>query len=196
MSPVSQPSEGRPGRTSTHHGLAFLALASFVLSFLLARVFTTIAPHTVVVSGGIHFHHFWYGLLMVVVSGWLGIAQTDPRLTRAYAIVFGFGGGLIGDETGLLLTLGNYRSDLTYFVIVLVIAFAGILILLGGYRPQLEHDVFSTPPWEKVVYLGIATLGASALPLAAGLLVPGLLVLLLGALVMIAAFWLHRRHRT
>ena len=183
-----------PGQ-STHHGLAFLALAAFVLSFLLARAFTTIAPNTVVVTGGVHFHHFWYGLLMVAVSGWLGISRTDPRLTRAYSVVFGFGGGLIGDETGLLLTLGNYHSGLTYFAVVLIVAIAGLLILLGGYRKQLEYDVFSTPNWERAAYLGIATIGASALPLAVGFVLPGITVLVLGALVVIGAVLWHNRRR-
>jgi hypothetical protein len=92
----------------TNFGLTFLALLSFIVAFFTARIFTTINPDTVVVSGGIHFHHFWYGLAMVATAGWLGISSNHPSLRRVYAVVFGFGGGLIGDEIGLLLTFGNY----------------------------------------------------------------------------------------
>jgi len=32
---------------------------------------------------------FWYGLGMVTLAGWLGIAFNRPRLVRTYAIIFG-----------------------------------------------------------------------------------------------------------
>lgn len=181
------------GRSSTPHGLAFLALLSFVAAFLLARTFTTLYPTTVVVTGGVHFHHFWYGLVLVVASGWLGIAQFDPRLRRLYAVLFGFGGGLIGDETGLLLTLGNYHSDLTYFVVVGVVAVASLLILLGTHRKELEQDVFSLAGWERIVYAGVVVACTSSLPLAVGFYLSGAVILAFGVLVAVLGLWLHGR---
>lgn len=176
---------------STHHGLAFLALLSFVASFLLARAFTTLFPSIIVISGGIHFHHFWYGLAMVVVTGWLGIAGDDPRFRRAYAVVFGFGGGLMADETGLLLTLGNYSSDLTYFVVLFIVAVASLLILLGARRKELEYDVFSIENWERLVYVGVATAAASSLPLSVGYFAAGAVVLFVGIAVVAAGLRWH-----
>src|SRR5467141_3111128 len=97
------------------HTLAFIAIASFLVSFFGSRLFATVCPTCVVVGSGIHFHHFWYGIGMVALTGWLAIVgkRTD-RLDRAYALVYGLGLGLIGDEVGLLLTFGNYYSELTY----------------------------------------------------------------------------------
>src|SRR5271169_6467255 len=106
------------------YGLTFLALVAFLVSFFGARVFTTLHPDAVVVTGGVHFHHFWYGLAMVVVAGWLGIASTNPRYRPILAIVFGLGGGLVADEIGLLLTFGNYHSPLTYPIVVGIIVVA------------------------------------------------------------------------
>src|SRR5579862_4014582 len=97
-------------RENTPSGLSFLALLSFVTSFVSARVFATLNPHTVVVSGGIHFHHFCHGRIMVVAAGWAGIIYGVPAYKRIYAVVFGLGAGLIGDEVGLLLTFGDYNS--------------------------------------------------------------------------------------
>jgi hypothetical protein len=189
--PVTSPPVVPKG--STHHGLAFLALLSFVTSFLIARTFTAILPSTVVVTGGVHFHHFWYGLAMIIGSGWLGIANADPRYRRAYAVVFGFGGGLVGDEAGLLLTLGDYHSELTYFVVVAVVAVSLLLILLTTSREKLEYDVFSIGNWERTVYIGVVIAGASALPLAAGYPIPAGVMLLIGVAVLALALYRHRK---
>jgi len=182
-----------PAKGSTHHGLAFLALLAFIASFLLTRAFTTLFPSTVVMTGGIHFHHFWYGLAMIVASGWLGIAQSHPRFRRTYAVMFGFGGGLVADESGLLLTLGNYDSELTYLVVVAIVAVSALLILLTTRRKELEYDVFSIGNWERIFYLGIVIAGASVLPLSVGFYVPGAATLALGAAVMAAGIWWHAR---
>ena len=103
----SQPSEPR-------HGLSFIALLSFTASFLTVRLFATLFPGAVIVHQGIHFHHFWYGLALITVVGWLAISwKNNVKLDRIYAVAYGVGAGLIGDEIGLLLTLGNYTSELT-----------------------------------------------------------------------------------
>src|SRR5271169_4644063 len=151
-------------------GLTFLALLSFVIAFFTARVFTTINPDTVVVSGGIHFHHFWYGLAMVVAAGWLGIASNHPAWRRVYAVVFGFGGGLIGDEVGLLLTFGDYHSQLTYLFLIGLICFVALATLLVRFRVDLERDLLEMERGEATVHLGLLIACSSALPFAFGFL--------------------------
>jgi hypothetical protein len=96
----------------------------------------------VVVNGGIHFHHFWYGLALVVALGWTGIALSDARIGRVLAIVFGLGAGLIGDEVGLLLTFGDYYSGLTEVFFVGAIGFIIVAMLLSRGRSLIEKDVF------------------------------------------------------
>jgi hypothetical protein len=163
-----------------------------VTSFALSRTFTTLFPSTVVVTGGVHFHHFWYGLAMIVVSGWLGIAQ-EGTYRRVYAFVFGFGGGLVGDEAGLLLTLGNYYSDLTYFVVVSIVALSLALVLLFARGAQIEDEVFSVGGWERLAYVGLLITGASFLPISAGFFVPGVVALVVGVAVTTAAWWSDRQ---
>jgi hypothetical protein len=175
------------------HSLAFLTLSSFVASFLLARAFTTLAPTTVVVTGGIHFHHFWYGLSMVVASGWLSIVSNHPEFDRIYAIVFGLGAGLIGDEVGLLLTLGNYQSGLTYVFFVGVLSISGIIYMLWRYREQLEKGVLSLGAGERLVHTGVFIAGLSAVAWAFGHFDLGFVVLSLGVLVAVSGFLLHRK---
>lgn len=99
----------------------------------------------------------------------------------------------MGDETGLLLTLGNYHSDLTYFVVVAIVVVSSLAILLTTRRKDLEYDVFSLRTWEVVTYLGIVIGGASALPLSVGLYVLGVVMLVLG--VAATSLWRHRRKK-
>jgi hypothetical protein len=178
---------------STSQGLAFLALAGFVASFFIARAFTTINPDTVVVSSGIHFHHFWYGLIMICVAGWLGIASTRPEHDRIYALVFGLGLGLIGDETGLLLTLGDYHSELTYVVVLGGIAFAGMAYLAFQYSEHIKKEVFLLGRSERAIHLGVGAIAISSLAFAFDYLLIGGVVLATGLALMCTGIWLHSR---
>jgi hypothetical protein len=179
---------------STGQGLAFIALLFFVVSFFVARIFTTIYPDTVVVSSGIHFHHFWYGLGMIVVAGWLGIASNKPEYDRAYAVVFGLGLGLVGDETGLLLTLGDYHSELTYEVFVAFLSVAVMITLAVRYWSWVRTEVIELGSGERAAHLGIGVAAMSALPLAFGHLTAGSAILAIGAAIAVVGAWLHR-HR-
>jgi hypothetical protein len=179
-------------RIRAKHGLALLTLVSFIASFLVARIFTTISPGATVIAGGIHLHHFWYGLVMVVVSGWLSIVLDRPELERILAIVFGLGAGLIGDETGLLLTLGDYQSELTYVIFVGVISFAGIGFLLLRYRDQLRRDVLSIGRGEKILQLGVFGAGVSVLAFAFNQWGIALAILSLGVLAVLIGLVVHR----
>lgn len=180
--------------SGARHGLAFLTLLSFIASFLAARAFTAISPDTVVVAGGIHFHHFWYGLILVVVAGWLAIVTDRPDLDRVFAIVFGLGAGLIGDEVGLLLTLGDYQSELTYVFFVGILSLAGLSYLVLRYREQLTKDVLSLGTGERLIQFGIFSAGMSSVAWAFGqvALVSG--VLAFGLVLTVVGLAAHRKN--
>jgi len=122
--------------------LSVLALISFACSFAVVRLFTIAYPDVSFHPFGFHIHHFWYGILMLAIGGWLGISYNDPRIDRIAAIVFGAGGGLIGDEVGILVTLrsDNYWAGISYTSIIIVLAVASILVLFSRYhRTVLEE---------------------------------------------------------
>ncbi len=183
----------QPRKSAINHGLAFLGLLAFMVSFVGARVFTTINPRAWVVVGGIHFHHFWYGLAMVGVAGWLGIISTLPTHRRVYALVFGLGGGLIGDEIGLLLTFGNYYSGLTYVFGVGFIGFVALSLLFISYRDRIKYDVLGIRTGERLAHIGIVVAGLSALAFSADAPLLGSIVLVVGALMVALGTWLNRR---
>jgi hypothetical protein len=179
---------------STSQGLAFLALAGFVVSFIAARIFTTINPDIVVVASGIHFHHFWYGLIMVCVAGWLGIVSTRPEFDRLYALVFGLGLGLIGDETGLLLTLGDYHSELTYVAVLVGLSTVAMVYLAFQHAPSIKSDVVLLGMSERTAHLGVGVMAISSLAFAFDHDTTGIIVLSLGLALVTAGAWLHKKH--
>lgn len=125
--------------------LSVWALLSFIGSFVAARAFTTLYSAIVVETGGLHIHHFWYGIAMLAIGGWIGISYETERTNRIAAMIFGAGGGLIGDEVGLLLTFGDYWNDLTYTLVIMFLAIVSILILLVRYSKTVlkEFSQFS-----------------------------------------------------
>jgi hypothetical protein len=124
---------------------------------MIARIFTTFNPNLVLISGDLHIHHFWYGLAMLAIGGWLGISYESERINRLAAILFGAGGGLIGDEVGLLLTLEseNYWAGITYTIIIIFLAFASILILLSKYSKLIRMEFTQFLRSNASLYFGV-----------------------------------------
>ena len=121
--------------------LATIALLSFIFSFIAARAFTTFFPSTVLISSGIHIHHFWFGIALVAIGGWLGISYNDKETSRIASILYGAGGGLIVDEVGLLLTFGNYWTSLTYAFLVVFLSFIAVILFFYRYREEIEEEL-------------------------------------------------------
>lgn len=141
----------------TKPNLSLIALLSFVVSFVTARIFTSLSPQTVFVISGFHIHHFWYGLAMLAVGGWLGISVENERINRIAAILFGAGGGLIGDEVGLLLTLSAhaYWAEFTYTIIIIFLAVASMSILLFRYGRAVRIEFAHFLRSNASLYIGV-----------------------------------------
>src|SRR6266852_6560611 len=183
-------------QTIFRNGLAFYGTLAFLAGFLGARLFATLNPKVVVVQNGIHFHHFWYGLIMVIAAGWIGIALSNVWLGRNLAIVFGLGAGLIGDEVGLLLTFGDYTSNLTEIFFVAAIAFIILATLLSKGRKQIQKDVINISWRERGTQVGVFIGAFSVIFFAVDNWALGLAVLGLGILVYLWGFERERSPRS
>lgn len=180
--------------SSFRHGLTFIATIAFVASFFGSRLFATLFPNTIVTQGGIHFHHFWYGIALISVAGWMGIAWRNERLYRIYALIYGLGAGFVGDEVGLLLTFGNYQSELTYLFFIAAISFVIMATLLLRYRSQLEADLLKLSMRERTVMVAVYVIGFSAffLFLSSGVSRLGIPIALAGLGVIVYVYARHR----
>ncbi|MBO0888477.1 hypothetical protein J2P12_05190 [Candidatus Bathyarchaeota archaeon] len=183
--------------TSLRHGLTFYGTVAFAVAFFGARLFATMNPNVVVVKGGIHFHHFWYGLAMITGTGWIGITTLrNDKLTRQLAIVFGLGAGLIGDEVGLLLTFGDYTSNLTEIFFVAAMAFIILATLISRRREHIEKEVLNVGRKERLTQVGLLVAAFSAIFFAVDDWTIGFLILALGVLLYFWGFERERRPRS
>jgi hypothetical protein len=144
------------------HGLTFIATLAFVSSFFGSRLFATLYPSTVIMTGDIHIHHFWYGIGLISVAGWIAIAWRNERLSRLCALLYGLGAGFVGDEVGLLLTFGDYGSELTYQFFVAVMSIIIIATLLLRYRTIILRDVLRLSLRERIALVSAYLAGFSA----------------------------------
>ena len=175
---------------------SILALLSFMASFGVARIFTTLNPDMVLIGGGLHIHHFWYGLALLCVGGWIGISYDDDRTNRFAAVLFGAGGGLVGDEIGLLLTLGDYWTGATYSSVILIVGVSSVLILMSHYFDDLGKGLFEFVHSPSSFYFGVSLLIVSAVFIVESrtpliMMLSAVLALVSGVLV--TAYFLHRR---
>jgi len=138
--------------------LSALAILAFIPAFGLARLFTFVLPHVVVMQSGIHFHHFWYGIVLLAASGWLGIAGSE-RWARLAATMYGLGGGLLADEVGLLLTFGDYQNEITYTIVVGALAVGGVGAILQRYGKEIFLDLRKIALHERTAYFALFILG-------------------------------------
>ncbi len=120
---------------SLRRQIAIRALCSFLLTFGIARGYTysvhyhLLPLRDVVTPSGLHIHHLFWGILLLIVVGFGALSSRDPRRHLHLAVVYG---------VALALTLDEFR----------VMAAAGRRLLVagrtrergggggGGFRPR------------------------------------------------------------
>jgi len=141
-------------KTHVRPSLSIVALLSFVASFAVTRTFTMVSPHTTLNIHHIHIHHYWYGVALIVIGGWLGISYKSDRTARLAAILFGAGGGILGDSTGLLLT-NNYWTNITYTLIIIFVTLVCVLVLFLRYSKVIVPEIAGLTSRKASAYLSV-----------------------------------------
>ncbi len=110
------------GRRVRHHyrtslslsrQVAFRALLAFLVMFAFLRALTyvihyQILPiHNIVTRSGLHIHHLFWGILLLMVVGFTALATRDPRWHLRIAVLFGIALALTLDEFALWLNLAD-----------------------------------------------------------------------------------------
>lgn len=126
-----------------------LALASFVLTFLITRSIARLiragkGPFRNVRSGGVHIHHVVPGVILTVIGGFGAVGSGRYGVAAAVcAILFGMGAGLVLDEFALILHLDDvYWSEQGRQSVEMVVLTAALVLLtLGGFSPLGVNEV-------------------------------------------------------
>lgn len=119
--------------------IQFIALIFFIISFLIGRTFVVlldvpINPAYQLWIKGYRVHHFFFGIGLLIIGGWLGHIQHGDSMTKISAALYGIGVGLVVDEFGLLLTFGDYWAAQSYVFFVIISLLFVITLLLEAYK--------------------------------------------------------------
>ena len=118
----------------------FFILLAFLLTFIAVRGIThairsgKVKLFKNVEHGGVHIHHLVWGILLLLLTGYLALAFDPDRWREELAILFGIGAALTLDEFALWLRLQDVyweRQGRTSVDAVVVVATLAGLILLG-----------------------------------------------------------------
>ncbi|GAA3197885.1 hypothetical protein GCM10010451_55340 [Streptomyces virens] len=126
-----------------------LALAAFVLTFLITRVITRLiragkGPFGNVTAGAVHIHHVVPGVVLTVAGGFGAVAGGRHGFGSALsAVLFGIGAGLVLDEFALILHLDDvYWTEAGRKSVEMVVLTAALVgLLLVGFAPFGVNDL-------------------------------------------------------
>jgi hypothetical protein len=133
----------------------FILLAAFLLSFLFIRTSARLIrsprvpwwPGSVTTGGGLHLHHLVWGIVLLLITGFLGFA-TKPASPwdDVLAALFGIGAGLTLDEFALWVYLRDVywaQEGRASLDAVVMAASIGGLIVTGVAPFDLPNDASS-----------------------------------------------------
>lgn len=141
-------------RLSLPRRVALRVLGAFLITVGLLRISTAIIhyqlfPHgpfrDVITKSGLHIHHLFWGILLLMVTGFGALASRGERWHLRIAIVFGVALGLTLDEFALWLRLADVYWS--HQGIESVQAVAVVAAILAGYG-------FGQPFWHELMRFG------------------------------------------
>ena len=146
--------------------VALRALAAFLLAFVILRVITAIIhfelfPHgpfrNLVTKSGLHIHHLFWGILLLMLTGFVALATRSPVWHLRIAIVFGIALALTLDEFALWLNLepNDYWSREGRLSVDAVILF-GAILATGAWGAPFFRGLGKMWSKRKVVGRGLA----------------------------------------
>jgi hypothetical protein len=162
----------------------FILLGSFLASFLFIRTSARLIrnpkitwwPGSVETKGGLHLHHLVWGIVLILLSGFLNfvLAPRSPG-SEILAALFGIGAGLTLDEFALWVHLEDVywsREGRSSIDAVVVATLLGGLIVLGIAPFDISNQ---TSPIGSLVVVIVIDITFSAFAILKGKPILGLL---------------------
>ncbi len=115
----------------------FLVWLFSIIGFYVARFFVILFPDFKLIVFGYHIHHFYYGVVLLAISGSLAITFKGIKMVRVSCILYGLGLGIIFDEIGFFLSGGDYWSEITFIIFYSFLATSIMLYFLWDFLRSL-----------------------------------------------------------
>jgi hypothetical protein len=135
-------------RLSLGRHVAIRTLVSYLVTFAVLRAITAIIqfnvfPHGpfrfVMTKSGLHIHHLFWGILLLMATGFGALASRAPRWHLRIAIVFGIALGLTLDEFAMWLRLADVYWTSQGVESLKAGAVVAALLALYGFGQPLWH---------------------------------------------------------
>src|SRR3954453_7855226 len=98
-----------------------------------------------VTSGDLHIHHLVWGIVLMLVAGFVSLMPIDSPWRETIAVLFGVGAGLTLDEFALWLRLEDvYWSEQgrqSVDAVIIAATFAGLVLVIGSPFASSGGDV-------------------------------------------------------
>src|SRR5579872_5392831 len=128
--------------------VAMRVLVSYVVTFVILRVITGIIHYDIfpngpfrfiVTKGGLHIHHLFWGILLLMTTGFAALATRAPAWHLRIALVFGIALGLTLDEFAMWLRLADVYWTPQGVESLKAGAFVAALLGIYGFGQPLWH---------------------------------------------------------
>lgn len=113
--------------TASFRGMIMAYFASLVIYILLLQ---EIKDFYLELGGGIHVHHFVYGIIILAITSYLGLHHDEPDERFLMGLLYGFGLFLTFDEIHIWLRLQEIENDPLRFVGHTIVILSFLLIWL------------------------------------------------------------------
>jgi len=110
--------------------IPFIVFLSFLITFVVARLYVYITSHDVlelkflidnITIYGVHVHHLNFGIMILVIVGFISLYDLRPLVHRKLAIFYGIGLALTFDEFALWLKLkDDYYASISYDAVIII----------------------------------------------------------------------------
>ncbi len=141
MNPVRWVYDLATGHRTNGHWYAYYSIPVFIgfaITYGLIQVGVRAFPDFHFDARGYHIHHYTYGIVILLLAGYIAIWTQSLRVKFACALAYGVAAAFIIDEAFMWFTLTNvlkYQDyDLAFYVGAIFLSFAIAPLFIGGNR--------------------------------------------------------------
>lgn len=123
----------------------FIIFSSFLVTYIVIRLFVYLFPWIFLDVRGVHIHHFAYGIIIISLVGLYDLmARPTGSTLHIMSILFGIGTAFAYDEFGMWLRLQDHDvSRYSYDAIIIISLIFLNIIYFQGFWERIGKGVFS-----------------------------------------------------